>query len=403
MEASTFGHYDLHELIGEGGMGRVYRAYDTTTDRFVALKVLHEHTAADPAFRERFRREAHAAARLREPHVVPIHRYGEIEGRLYLDMRLIEGTDLQTLLARHGPLDPEAAVAAIDQIAAALDAAHAAGLVHRDIKPANVLVGDRNFVYLIDFGIARAEGEPPLTTSGSAIGTFAYMAPEQFSTGHASAQSDVYALACVLHEALTGARPFPGDSLEQQVSGHLMTPAPRPSRLRPGLPPGLDAAIIRAMSKHPEDRYASAGEFAAAARRALHVPGRRVNRAAQAITAPAARILPPAAVEYRSADAAYRSARTAVAPPPPVATAPPSVIAPPYPTPLPNKTFAPTPPKPRRRGVLWAAVALLTIAAVIGAVYLFTEPIPESDPAVVDGTTSEYRDTEPYPTDSYYR
>ncbi|MGW6375239.1 protein kinase domain-containing protein [Rhodococcus sp. NPDC055112] len=285
MDGTSFGRYRLQELIGEGGMGKVHKAYDTLTDRIVALKVLHEHTAADPGFRERFRREAHAAARLSEPHVVPIHHYGEIEGRLYLDMRMIEGTDLKTLLALHGPMPPAVAVSVVEQVAAALDAAHAAGLVHRDVKPSNMLVSARDFVYLIDFGIARSAQDKGLTSTGATIGTFHYMAPERFTTGQGDARSDVYALACVLHECLTGAHPYPGESLEQQISGHLTAAPPRPSQVRPGVPAGFDQVIAQAMAKSPDDRYFTAGGLAAAAKRAL-VAEPHTNTAATAVIDP---------------------------------------------------------------------------------------------------------------------
>src|SRR6201997_3726311 len=158
-------------------MGEVWRAFDTAIDRMVALKVLPANFADDPVFQERFRREAKAAAGLDEPHVVPIYDFGEIDGRLYVTMRLIKGRDLQTVLA-DGPLSPERAVAIIEQVAQAVHAAHRVGLVHRDIKPSNVLLGDNDFAYLIDFGIARAAGETGLTSTGVTIGTWSYMAPE---------------------------------------------------------------------------------------------------------------------------------------------------------------------------------------------------------------------------------
>ncbi|MDT5129565.1 MAG: hypothetical protein QOH54_5209, partial [Mycobacterium sp.] len=216
LDATPFGHYQLLELLGRGGMGNVYRAHDTRTDRIVALKVLPAHLAGDPVFQQRFRREAHAAAALSEPHVVPIHGYGEIDGQLYLDMRLIDGEDLGTVLTEaQGPLSPERAVTIVEQVAAALDAAHAVGLVHRDVKPSNIFIAAKDFVYLIDFGIARTTTETGLTTVGSTLGTMAYMAPERFKSGQSDPRSDVYALTCVLHECLTGSRPYSGDSLEQ--------------------------------------------------------------------------------------------------------------------------------------------------------------------------------------------
>ena len=184
MEGTPFGRYRLVELLGRGGMGDVWRAYDTVTDRVVAVKVLPAHLANDQTFQERFRREARAAAGLNNPHVVPIHDFGEIDGRLFVDMRLIEGEDLGTLLGR-GPLQPARAIRVVEQIASALFAAHRIGLVHRDVKPSNILVTEDDFAYLIDFGIARVAGEAGLTDTGAAVGTWAYMAPERFSAGSA--------------------------------------------------------------------------------------------------------------------------------------------------------------------------------------------------------------------------
>jgi serine/threonine protein kinase len=268
-DGTPFGQYRLLELLGRGGMGEVWRAYDTVTDRVVALKVLPANFAEDSLFQERFRREAHAAAQLNEPHVVPIHTYGQIDGRLYVDMRLIEGRDLQTVLAA-GPLPPERAVRIIEQVARAVHAAHKVGLVHRDIKPSNILLDEHDFAYLIDFGIARAAGETGLTATGGVIGTLGYMAPERFSTGQADARSDIYALACVLYECLTGRGPFPGESLEQQLAGHLATPPPRPSNA--GAPSGFDSVIATGMAKNPAQRYSTTVELARAAQDAVTTP-----------------------------------------------------------------------------------------------------------------------------------
>jgi serine/threonine protein kinase len=271
VEESSFGRYRLFKLIGQGGMGHVYRAFDNVTDRTVALKVLPPHLSDDHSFQQRFRHEAHAAARLTDPHVVPIHGYGEIDGRLYLDMRLIEGQDLgQILKGRHKPLDPALAVLYIEQVAEALDAAHTAGLIHRDVKPSNILITARDFVYLIDFGIARAADQTRVTSTGLAVGTFAYMSPERLtSDGSAEASSDIYALTCVLYECLTGRPPFDGESVEQQIAAHLMTPPPRPSDSEANPPVGFDAVIERGLAKDPSDRYQTALELADAARAAL--------------------------------------------------------------------------------------------------------------------------------------
>ncbi|HET7665647.1 MAG TPA: protein kinase, partial [Mycobacterium sp.] len=271
MEATSFGRYQLMDLLGRGGMGEVWRARDTDTNRIVALKVLPENLVNDEVFKQRFRREAEMAAQLTEPHVVPIHGYGEIDGRLYVDMRLIEGRDLQAIL-RGGPLVPSRAVMIVEQVAKALQAAHNVGLVHRDVKPSNVLVAEYDFAYLIDFGIARGVEQTGLTRTGSMIGTWAYMAPERFRDGNADARVDVYALACVLHECLTGDRPFPGDSLEQQITAHLHTPPPRPSVERRQVPRTFDDVISKGMAKNPDDRYRTTIQLADAARSAATTP-----------------------------------------------------------------------------------------------------------------------------------
>jgi ABC-type amino acid transport substrate-binding protein/predicted Ser/Thr protein kinase len=275
VDATPFGHYQLQELIGRGGMGEVYRAYDTRTHRVVALKVLPRQLADDATFQHRFRRESQAAAGLNEPHVVPIHGFGEIDGLLYLDMRLIEGRNLGTLLHETDkPLGAAFAVSVVEQVAAALDAAHQTGLIHRDIKPSNILVTEHDFVYLIDFGLARTAGEAGLTTSGQTLGTLAYMAPERFEAGRTDPRSDIYALTCVLYECLTGSRPYPADSLEQQIAGHITSPPPRPSATDPRLA-AFDEVIAKGMAKNPEQRYQTAGELAAAARRAMTAPVRK--------------------------------------------------------------------------------------------------------------------------------
>ncbi|MGO4445190.1 protein kinase [Mycobacterium sp. 2YAF39] len=268
MEGTPFGRYRLVELLGRGGMGDVWRAYDTVTDRVVAVKVLPAHLASDRTFQERFRREARAAAGLNNPHVVPIHDFGEIDGRLFVDMRLIEGEDLGTVLAS-GPLPPHRAIKIIEQIALALFAAHRIGLVHRDVKPSNILVTEDDFAYLIDFGIARVAGEAGLTDTGAAVGTWAYMAPERFSAGSADARADVYALTCVLYEALTGESPFPAKTLEQIATAHMLQPPPHPSTVRPQIPQAMDQVITTGMAKEPDQRYASTKDLASAARAAV--------------------------------------------------------------------------------------------------------------------------------------
>ncbi len=280
MSGEEFGPYRLLARLGAGGMGEVWRARDTRTDREVAIKRLHPTLAGDPSFVTGFRREAALAAKLNHPAIVPIHSYGEIDDQLYIEMPLLAGTDLAALIARDGPLEPARAVEVIAQVAEALDTAHAAGLVHRDVKPSNVMVQARrrgDFVHLIDFGIAR-QADTATTSSVGLVGTLTYMAPERFD-GNADLRSDVYALAGVLFYALTGQKPFapPADTdpdLLFYVNAHLNQPPPRasdhaPAAARAGLA-GLDAVIAQGMAKQPAERYPSAGELATAAHSALN-------------------------------------------------------------------------------------------------------------------------------------
>ena len=214
---SQIGPYRLRRLLGKGGMGEVYEAEDTVKDRIVALKLLPEAVSHDPVFRKRLQREAHSAGRLQEPHVVPIHDYGEIDGLLYVDMRMIDGTDLRKMLKRYGPMTPARAVAIVRQVASALDAAHESGVMHRDVKPENILITRDDFAYLVDFGIANAATDEKLTELGTAVGTYAYMAPERFTNDEVTYRADVYALTCVLHECLTGSQPY---QRRQRQRGH---------------------------------------------------------------------------------------------------------------------------------------------------------------------------------------
>ncbi|WP_370969294.1 protein kinase [Amycolatopsis sp. cg9] len=328
-----FGPYKIEGLLGRGGMGEVHRAYDTAHDRVVALKLLSGPNAGDEAFRARFRRESQIVARLREPHVIPIHAYGEIDGRLYLDMRLVEGKDLKELL-EDGPLTPERAAGIVEQVAGALDAAHEDGLVHRDVKPSNVLVTSADFVYLVDFGIARsmtAEGTS-ITGTGNVIGTLDYMAPERFGEAPITGLVDVYALACVFFECVTGRRPYPAEGAAAQMGAHLTAPPPVPSQVRPGLPAALDAVVAHGMAKNPADRYPTAKAFADAVRAAVTAPAPAIPTWQKTLPGPVA---PPRP--------------TLTAPPPtfsgpPTPTGQPAMAAPMTPTGQPAMAAPMTPP-----------------------------------------------------------
>lgn len=273
-------------VAGRGGMGVVYRATELGLGRPVALKLIAPELAADEGFRERFAREARLTASLDHPNVIPVYAAGEEGGRLYLTMRYVAGTDLAALLAADGPLAPARAAAIVTQVAAALDAAHAAGLVHRDVKPANVLIGSgagSEHVYLSDFGIVRAPaGDSRLTDSGEWVGTVDFMAPEQLKGERTDARTDVYGLGCVLYAALTSAVPFPRDTAPATMLAHMTDPPPRPS-VRAPVPEALDAVVERAMAKDPQARFPSAGDLAratvaASAGRAGEEPERSVAR-----------------------------------------------------------------------------------------------------------------------------
>jgi serine/threonine protein kinase len=255
----------IEAVAGRGGMGVIYRATDVRLGRPVAVKLIAADRAADDAFRERFERESRLTAAIDHPNVIPVYAAGEEDGVLYLVMRYVAGTDLRALLEREGRLAPERAAGIVAQVAAGLDAAHAAGLAHRDVKPANVLIADGEHVYLSDFGIVRlVDADTRLTDSGEWVGTVDFMSPEHLEGRETDARSDVYALGCMLHAALTGRPPFRRDTVAATITAHLRDTPPRPSDT-PGVPAEFDRMIARALAKRPEDRYPSAGDLGRAA------------------------------------------------------------------------------------------------------------------------------------------
>lgn len=270
--------YVLEKQIGAGGMAVVFRARDEALGRLAAVKVLSPALAADEDFRTRFMRESRAAATVDEPHIVPVYAAGEAEGVLYIATRFVPSGDLRGLLRRAGPLAADRAARINTQVASALDAAHAAGLVHRDVKPANILVDtplDRpEQAYLSDFGLSKGTlFTTGLTATGAFVGTPEYCAPEQANGLPVDGLTDQYALACVAFTMLAGAPPFPRSTPMAALHAHLADPPPRITAARPDLPRAADAVLARALAKAPRDRYPRCAEFAAALNEALHVRG----------------------------------------------------------------------------------------------------------------------------------
>jgi serine/threonine protein kinase len=363
---TQFGPYELRSLIGVGGMGEVYRAYDTVRDRMVAVKVLRAEMAADPSYQERFRRESRMAARLQEPHVIPVHDFGDIDGVLYIDMRLVDGASVKDELRANGPLAPKRAVAILAQVAAALDAAHADGLVHRDIKPENVLLTPDDFAYLVDFGIAHAGGDASVTQTGMLIGSTAYMSAERFSGGQVGPPADIYALTCLLYECLTGRPPFETGDLRQLMTAHMFSPPPRPSIMRRGIPRDFDDVIARGMAKEPDKRFASAGELAKAATAAASSSSAPVPAPPPPVPASPPPAPPPSTRQF---SAVYQNpAATGYTPYPPPAR-------PPQQPPAPKSRFGRT-----QVALVVATVAMFGLAAALAAILIFSNDTTSSPP-----------------------
>ncbi|TWS23757.1 protein kinase [Tsukamurella sputi] len=270
---TVIGGYVVERLLGAGGMGAVYAARHPRLPRVDALKVLPTAFSGDPTYRARFEREADMAAGLDHPNIVPVYDRGNDAGRLWMSMKLVPGQDASALLASnpHGiPVDQVLTI--VDAVAAALDHAHARGLLHRDVKPGNIMIdttGSTPRVMLGDFGIARQQQEhSDLTSVGMVVGTLDYASPEQLSGDPVDGRSDQYSLAGTTVQLLTGAKPYGASSGTAVIRDHLMAPPPVPSRQRPGLPPAIDAVIARAMAKSPQQRFATCEEFARALRAA---------------------------------------------------------------------------------------------------------------------------------------
>jgi serine/threonine-protein kinase len=257
MDKPMLGDYRIEGIVGVGRMGVVYLAIDRITGRAVALKVLREDVGADPVYRARFRREGELLSQLDHDHVIPIHGQGEIDGELYIATRLVSSTLRHRILA--GSLSVGEAMKVLASVASALDAAHALGIVHRDVKPANVLMDPGPQVFLGDFGLARDSDGSALTAPGQVLGTIDYMAPELLDGERVGPATDIYGLACLAYETLTGTVPYLRDTDAATMYAHIVEPPPSVSERRPELPAALDAALAAGMAKDPEDRPASAG------------------------------------------------------------------------------------------------------------------------------------------------
>jgi serine/threonine protein kinase len=265
----VIGSYRIDDVIARGGMSTIYRATHTAMDRTVALKVLSSEYTDDRITRERFMNEWRIAAALKHPNILPVHDAGDVGGRMFLAMELIDGGDLGHKILREGALSPPVAVSILDQMAGALDVAHAAGLVHRDFKPGNILLdGDR--ALLTDFGLSKLLGSgAQLTVPGRMVGTAAYLSPEQIRGEEVTPRTDVYAVGCVIFEALTASAPFDAESDFVLMYAHLERPVPKMSQRRPALPALADDVVKQAMSKDPAQRFGSAGETLAALKSAF--------------------------------------------------------------------------------------------------------------------------------------
>ena len=384
----TFAGYEIEELLGRGGMSEVVRARNPKLGNVVALKLLAPELAEDDVFRERFVRESRIAASLDHPNALPIHDAGEADGVPYIAMRFVDGPNLGQLL-RRSELPVEHAVSIVAQVAGALDAAHERGLIHRDVKPANILI-DRYFgadaaphVYLADFGVAKHTlSRSGLTSTGEFVGTIDYVAPEQIEGKPVDSRTDVYSLGCVLYECLTGKKPFDRDSNVAVMYAHLLEPPPVPSEARTGLPPELDAVVAKALAKSPDERYATCGELAAAARAALAgAPATAANDAAPP-PEPDEATSAPSPVAYLEIDSGTGIVARSLPPPP----APEPVVA--------TDTDATRRLRPAvgvpRRNVLAGVLVLLVLAGVaVGAAKLLGNSKAASPPPQRTNSTSQ--------------
>ena len=371
------GRYRLVELLGQGGMATIFRATDAQLGREVAVKVLHPQYGRDPDFVARFRQEAQAAASLSHPNIVAVYDFGTDADGPYIVMELVDGEDVATLLARNGPLPPRQAARLAAEVAHALAAAHARGIVHRDVKPGNILVSSDGRVKVADFGIARAWADARLTLPGVTLGSVHYFSPEQALGEQATEASDIYSLGVVLYELLTGRRPWEGDTPASVAMARVSAPPPLVSAVRPNVPPALEAIDRTALSPDPAARFPNAGAMAVALEAFLDASD------------PRAASVPPVAAAAGAAAGAAAASRAA--PPPAARPYPPDAYAGAPGQPVPPRAAKPpdaSPVQPEEpRGTspwIWLAGLLgLVILVVVG--FLFFRILTADGPATTPG------------------
>jgi len=392
---SIIGGYRIDDLIGRGGMGLVYRVTNVALHRIYALKVLAPALAEDEHFRERFRREMRIAASLHHPNIVGIHYAGEHDGMVFFVMDFVTGTDLRELLVTDGAIDPMRAVDLLEQLAAALDAAHARGLVHRDVKPANILVTVQDgaeHTYLTDFGLAKKfDGASGLTAKGAVVGTVDYMAPEQITGSRTDARTDIYALGCVFYQMLTGNIPFERENSIATLFAHVNEPPPPLEGDVSDTYPAFIPVLEKAMAKDPSERYFSAGDFArdaGAALRGVRASGPPTIVAIGEATPLPANAPPTALSDLPAAEGAETTAPVEPEPPP---------VEPPEPAvPAGEPTVAPAAPAPEPIAQVETRLTEPPPAATIPPLAAETRPPAyESTPASAPPQSPAYEPPQP--------
>lgn len=388
------GHYRIDGVLGKGGMSVMYRATDIRLGRKVALKIIAEHLTEDPEFRERFVDEARNTSAIDHANVVPLYDFGEVDGLLYIAMRLVDGSDMASLI-KDGPLTPDRAIALLSQVAEALDNLHERGLVHLDVKPANVLVTSREstaeHVYVADFGLTRRGATGHRTRGGDFLGSPTYAAPEHLRGEPVDARTDAYSLACVLFACLSGRPPYQG-SVPDVIQGHLNRDVPSLTAQVPSLPGAIDDVIRRGMAKTPPQRYATCRELIAAAKLALSQPVRRP---------PAVPVGPRAAVPTQQQPVPPYQRQPSTPPGgyqrPPASTSDPVRLRPP--APAASTAFRSSDSSSGNRWLAPVIVGIVAIGLIVVAIFLFSsggdDPGPNNNPGGTDQTTTTTKKTVP--------